>query len=194
MLDSYRDDLGIIKFDLAVDFGWFYFLTKPIFYVLHWLAAMIGNFGVAILILTVLIKLIFFPLANKSYRSMAKLRKLQPEMMKLRERFGGDRQRMNQEMMTLYRREGANPVAAVAHRHPDPGLLCALQGALCHHRDAPRALLRLDSGSFRTGSHLHLQPLRPVALQRAGPWDACDFLDRRLADPDGHLHVRSAAA
>lgn len=111
VLDSYRDDLGIIKFDLAVDFGWFYFLTKPIFYVLHWLAAMIGNFGVAILILTVLIKLIFFPLANKSYRSMAKLRKLQPEMMKLRERFGDDRQRMNQEMMTLYRREGANPVA-----------------------------------------------------------------------------------
>src|SRR5690625_3486449 len=111
VLDGYRDGLGITKFDLAVDFGWFYFLTKPIFYVLHWLAAMIGNFGVAILILTVLIKLIFFPLANKSYRSMAKLRKLQPEMMKLRERFGDDKQRMNQEMMALYRKEGANPVA-----------------------------------------------------------------------------------
>ncbi|WP_366554992.1 membrane protein insertase YidC [Aquibaculum sediminis] len=111
LLDDYRDDLGISNFDLAVDFGWFYFLTKPIFYVLHWLAGIIGNFGVAILILTVMIKMVFFPLANKSYRSMAKLRKLQPEMMKLKERFGDDRQRMNQEMMALYRKEGANPVA-----------------------------------------------------------------------------------
>lgn len=111
VLDGYRDNLGIKKFDLAVDFGWFYFLTKPIFYILSWLASLIGNFGVSILILTVLIKLLFFPLANKSYRSMAKLRKLQPEMMKLRERFGDDKQRMNQEMMALYRREGANPVA-----------------------------------------------------------------------------------
>jgi len=111
VLDDYRDRLGIDRFDLAVDFGWFYFLTKPIFLVLHWLAAQIGNFGVSILILTVMIKIIFFPLANKSYRAMAKLRKLQPEMMKLKERFGDDRQRMNQEMMALYKREGANPVS-----------------------------------------------------------------------------------
>ena len=111
LLDRYRDDFGIDKFDRAVDFGWFYFLTKPIFYVLHYFHGLLGNFGLGILLLTVVIKLIFFPLANKSYRAMAKLRKLQPEMMKLKERFGDDRQRMNQEMMALYKREGANPVS-----------------------------------------------------------------------------------
>ena len=110
-LDAYRDELGIANFDLAVDFGWFYFLTKPLFYALHWLNEKVGNFGVAILILTVIIKLIFFPLANKSYNSMAKMRKLQPEMLELRERFSEDKQRLNQEMMALYKREGANPLS-----------------------------------------------------------------------------------
>ena len=110
-LDEYRDENGIVNFDLAVDFGWFYFLTKPLFYALHWLNAEVGNFGVAILILTVAIKLVFFPLANKSYRSMAKMRKLQPQMLELRERFAEDKQRLNQEMMALYKREGANPLS-----------------------------------------------------------------------------------
>ena len=111
LLDQYEAEYGIANFDLAVDFGWFYFLTKPIFHALHWLYEMIGNFGVAILVLTVGIKLIFFPLANKSYKSMAKMRKVQPEMLKLRERFGDDKQRLNQEMMALYKREGANPLS-----------------------------------------------------------------------------------
>ncbi|MEE8189300.1 MAG: membrane protein insertase YidC, partial [Kiloniellales bacterium] len=111
LLDDYRDNLGIVHFDLSVDFGWFYFLTKPIFYALHYLNGMFGNFGLAILILTVGIKLVFFPLANKSYVSMAKMRKLQPEMLKLRERFKEDKQRLNQEMMALYRKEGANPAS-----------------------------------------------------------------------------------
>jgi YidC/Oxa1 family membrane protein insertase len=83
LLDSYRDDDGIVNFDLSVDFGWFYFLTKPLFYALHYITGVVGNFGVGILILTVLIKLVFFPLANKSYVSMAKMRKLQPEMLEL---------------------------------------------------------------------------------------------------------------
>ncbi|HSR71525.1 MAG TPA: membrane protein insertase YidC [Kiloniellales bacterium] len=111
LLDRYRDNLGIVNFDLAVDFGWFYWLTKPIFYALHYINGVMGNFGVAILLLTVAIKLVFFPLANKSYRAMAKMRKLQPEMTRLRERFGDDKQRLNQEMMALYKKEGANPMS-----------------------------------------------------------------------------------
>lgn len=111
VLDRYRDDYGFTNFDRAVDFGWFYFLTKPLFQVLDYFAKMTGNFGVAILILVVLIKIAFFPLANKSFKSMAKMRKLQPEMLKIRERFSDDRQRMNQEMMALYKREGANPAS-----------------------------------------------------------------------------------
>ena len=110
-LDRYETDLGIARFDLAIDFGWFYFLTKPIFYTLIYIYDYVGNFGVAILLLTVLIKLIFFPLANKSYVSMAKMKKLQPDMMKLREQFAGDKARLNQEMMALYKREKANPAS-----------------------------------------------------------------------------------
>ncbi|WP_299394824.1 membrane protein insertase YidC [Pelagibius sp.] len=110
-LDAYEEQFGIVGFDRAVDFGWFYYLTKPLFYALHWLNATLGNFGLAILALTVAIKLVFFPLANKSYRSMAKMRKLQPQMLELRERFAEDKQRLNQEMMALYKREGANPLS-----------------------------------------------------------------------------------
>ena len=111
LLDAYEENLGIVNFDLAVDFGWFYFLTKPIFYALEYFNRQLGNFGVAILLLTVLIKIAFFPLANKSYRAMSRLKKLQPEMMKIRDRFKEDRQRQNQEMMALYKKENANPVS-----------------------------------------------------------------------------------
>ncbi len=111
MLDAYEEKLGIARFDLAIDFGWFYFLTKPIFYLLIYINDYVGNFGIAILLLTVVIKILFFPLANKSYRAMSKMKLLQPEMTKLRERFGDDRQRMNQEMMALYKREKANPAS-----------------------------------------------------------------------------------
>ncbi|HEY9548584.1 MAG TPA: membrane protein insertase YidC, partial [Kiloniellaceae bacterium] len=111
LLQHYEETYSIVNFDRAVDFGYFYFLTKPIFYALHWLHDQVGNFGLAILGLTVVIKLIFFPLANKSYKSMAKMRKLQPKMMELRERYGEDKQRLNQEMMALYKKEGANPLS-----------------------------------------------------------------------------------
>ncbi|HER25723.1 MAG TPA: membrane protein insertase YidC [Rhodospirillales bacterium] len=110
-LDAYEEAFGIARFDLAIDFGWFYFLTKPIFYTLIWIEERVGNFGIAILLLTVLIKLLFFPLANKSYKAMSKMKKLQPEMVKLRERFADDKMALNKEMMALYKREKANPAA-----------------------------------------------------------------------------------
>jgi YidC/Oxa1 family membrane protein insertase len=111
LLDRYEEQHGIPRFDLAVDFGWFYFLTKPLFYVLDYFFRLLGNFGLAIMLLTVAIKLIFFPLANKSYVSMSKMKKLQPEMVKLRERHGDDKQKMNQAMMEMYRREKVNPAS-----------------------------------------------------------------------------------
>ena len=111
LLDSYMESLGVQRFDLAIDWGWFYFLTKPIFHGLVLINDYVGNFGLAILVLTVGIKLAFFPLANKSYTAMSKMKKLQPEMLKLRERFGEDKARLNQEMMALYKREKTNPAS-----------------------------------------------------------------------------------
>jgi YidC/Oxa1 family membrane protein insertase len=111
LLDHYSSAEKIERLDLAVDFGLFYFLTKPFFYILNYLHDWLGNFGLAIMALTVIIKLLFLPLANRSYRAMGKMRALQPEILKLRERFTDDRQRLNQEMMELYKREKVNPAA-----------------------------------------------------------------------------------
>ncbi len=111
LLDGYMEQLDIAQFDLAVDFGWFYFLTKPLFFVLDYFFKLLGNFGLAILLLTVCVKAVFFPLANKSYKSMSKMKALQPEMTKLRERHGDDRTKMNQEMMAMYKREKVNPAS-----------------------------------------------------------------------------------
>lgn len=111
VLDAYGAKLGIDKFAYAIDFGWFWFLTKPFFYLLQMIHAALGNMGLAILALTVLIKLAMFPLANKSYVSMSKMKNLQPEMKKLQERFADDKVRLQQEMMALYKKEKVNPVS-----------------------------------------------------------------------------------
>jgi YidC/Oxa1 family membrane protein insertase len=110
LLDAYAD-AGIPRFDRAIDFGWFYFLTKPIFLVLVFFHGLLGNFGLAILLLTFLIKLAFFPLANKSYAAMSKMKLLQPEVAKVRERIPDDKAKQQQEIMALYKKVGANPLA-----------------------------------------------------------------------------------
>ncbi len=111
IIDQYRENYGIERFDLAIDWGWFFFLTRPFFYALSFINSLVGNFGVAILVFTVLVKLVFFPLANKSYEAMTKMKKVQPDLMKLRDRFKDDKMRQQQEMMELYKREKINPLA-----------------------------------------------------------------------------------
>jgi YidC/Oxa1 family membrane protein insertase len=111
LLDDYATALGITQFDLSIDFGWFWFLTRPFSVALTWLGHLFGNFGVAILVFTVLVKAVFFPLANKSYHAMSKMKALQPKMQLLQERYKDDRQRLQQEMMALYKAEKVNPVS-----------------------------------------------------------------------------------
>ncbi len=101
----------IDSFEYMIDWGWFYFLTKPMFYLLEWLKGLVGNFGIAILLATLLVKAVVFPLANKSYASMSKMKKLQPEMTKLKELYPDDRMKVQQGMMELYKREKVSPLS-----------------------------------------------------------------------------------
>jgi YidC/Oxa1 family membrane protein insertase len=108
---GYNQALQLNHFDLLIDWGWFYFITKPMFLAIDYFFRLVGNFGIAILIVTVLVKLLFFPLANKSYASMAKMKAVQPELTMIRERYGDDKVKQQQAMMELYKKEKINPVA-----------------------------------------------------------------------------------
>ena len=111
IIDEYAEKLNIEKFDLAIDWGWFYFFTKPLFFVIDYFFRLTGNFGMAIVIITALVRLIFFPLANYSFRSMAKMKVLQPEMIRLKELHKDGKVKLQQEMMALYKREKVNPIS-----------------------------------------------------------------------------------
>ncbi|MBC6445303.1 MAG: membrane protein insertase YidC [Alphaproteobacteria bacterium GM202ARS2] len=110
-LEAIENNLNITHFDLAVDFGWFYFITKPTFQILDVFNGWLGNFGLAILLLTVLFRLVMYPLANKSFRAMYHMRQLQPDIMRLREQYANDRTRLNQEMMAFFQKKKVNPAA-----------------------------------------------------------------------------------
>jgi len=111
VVDGYAEQSGINKFDLAIDWGWFFYFTKPIFFVIDYLYKISGNFGIAIILLTAAVRLIFFPLANYSFVSMAKMKALQPEMQRLKDLYKDDKQKIQMEMMNLYKREKVNPVS-----------------------------------------------------------------------------------
>ncbi len=110
-IDGYAAEQNINKFDLVIDWGWFYFFTKPLFFVIDYLFKISGNFGYAIVLLTIAIRLIFYPLANFSFKSMAKMKAVQPEMMRLKELHKDDKVKLQQEMMALYRKEKINPAS-----------------------------------------------------------------------------------
>lgn len=111
LLDKYEKEYNITLFDRAIDFGWFYIITKPVFNAMNFFYYYVGNFGVSILIVTVIIKLLMFTLANKSYRSMKRMKSLQPEIERIKALYADDKMRLNQEIMTFYKREKVNPVA-----------------------------------------------------------------------------------
>jgi YidC/Oxa1 family membrane protein insertase len=111
VVNDYEKKLKLNHFDLLIDWGWFYFITKPLFFVIDYIYRLVGNFGVAILLVTVLIKAAFFPLANKSYASMAKMKAVQPQMAALKARYPDDKAKQQQELMALYKKEKINPLA-----------------------------------------------------------------------------------
>ena len=111
IVDGYAENLNISKYDLAIDWGWFYFIVKPLFFAIDYFFKLSGNFGIAIILITFCIRIAFFPLANYSFRSMAKMKALQPEMARLKELYKEDKVKLQQEMMSLYKKEKVNPVS-----------------------------------------------------------------------------------
>ena len=111
IIDGYAETLNVDKFDLVIDWGFLYFITKPLFFGIDYFFKLLGNYGLAIIAITICIRLAFFPLANFSFRSMAKMKVLQPEMARLKELHKGDKMKLQQEMMALYKKEKVNPMS-----------------------------------------------------------------------------------
>ena len=178
-LDRY-ENAGIPKLTKAIDWGWFEFFMRPIFNLLMFLFHTFGNFGLAIIALTFIVRALMFPVAQKQFQSMAAMRKLQPKMKAIQERFKDDKQRQQQEILKLYQTEKVNPRRLPAHRSTNPGLLRALQGAAGQRRNAPPAFHPVDQGPLRARSADADQPIRAAPLHAAGASD-----DRDPADPCG---------
>ena len=188
---GYNQALHLNHFDLLIDWGWFYFITKPMFLAIDFFFHLVGNFGIAILIVTVLVKLLFFPLANKSYASMAKMKAVQPELTMIRERYADDKMKQQQAMMELYKKEKINPVAGCLPIAIQIPVFFSLYKVLVHHhRDAARAVLRLDPRPLGAGPDQHLHPVRAHSFRsdRAAA-DRQLHASRHLAADHGRHHV-----
>ncbi len=184
-------ELELNHFDLLIDWGWFYFITKPMFLALDFFYQLVGNFGIAILLVTVIVKLMFFPLANKSYASMAKMKSVQPQLAALKERYPDDKVKQQQEMMEIYKKEKINPIAGclpVALQIPVFFSLYKVLFVTIEMRHAPfygwiKDLSAPDpTNLFTLFGLLHFDPTqlpRVRSLPRA----------RRLADHHGHHDV-----
>jgi YidC/Oxa1 family membrane protein insertase len=129
-VDGYDKQLGLNRFELLIDWGWFYFITKPMFWAIDYLFKLVGNFGLAILLVTFFIKVVFFPLSNKSYASMAKMKAVQPQMLAIRDRYADDKMKQQQELMELYRKEKINPLAGCLPILPQVPVFFALYKVL----------------------------------------------------------------
>jgi membrane protein insertase Oxa1/YidC/SpoIIIJ len=193
---DYQDAGGIDRFIDSIDWGWFYFLTKPMFWLLHNLNVLIGNMGLAIIALTVIVKAVLFPLAYKSYASMARMRELQPEMEKIKERAGDDRQKMQQLMMELYKKEKVNPASGclpILLQIPIFFSLYKVIFVTLELRHAPFFGWLNDLSAPDSSSIINLFGLLPIAAPDPEQHPVAD-LHRRPADPARHLHVAAAEA
>jgi YidC/Oxa1 family membrane protein insertase len=165
-LDRYEAQYQVQDFNKAIDWGWFHFLTRPIFTGLHWLFEVTGNYGVAILLMTVLLKLILYPLANKSYVSMSHMKKAQPKIKAIQERYKEDRMKMQQEMAALYKSEKINPMASCLPMIPQMFIFFALYKTLyvtieMRHQPFMGWITDLSAAD----------PLTPLNLFGLIPWD-----------------------
>ena len=192
-LDKYQADLGIKKFDLLIDWGWFYFITRPMFRLLHFLYTLTGNFGVAILIATVIVKGLFFPLANKSYLSMAKMKAVAPQIAAIRDKYPDDKMKQQQETMALYKREKINPVSGCLPMLIQIPVFFALYKVLfvtIEMRHAPFFGWIKDLSAPDPTNIFNLFGLLPYDPTQL-PVDRPFSRPRRLAAADGRLDVRA---